>query len=137
MQRGFVSSSLKSPGGSERAVDDEHLRTALRELGIGEEFFGRLTHVFLFQGLHRSACLEILHRKLAELQAMADLRGLRLSFAEAVVEHLNLADAQGELRGVREIRLVLADTPTALETPYPAGTTTRRRSGETLFISLS
>ncbi len=149
-------------------VDEEALKEALRYHGIGEEFFGRLSHVLLFQGLKRTEVKEIVARKLTELQKLAELRGLQLDWEQEVVdhlacqwqprygvrhlstilrnrivEHLNLADAQGELQGVKEIRLQAATADAEwerrrshAEDSPPVGTTTRSKKNGVMLISL-
>jgi ATP-dependent Clp protease ATP-binding subunit ClpA len=155
------------PDAFQPAIDEEGLRAALRYRRIGEEFFGRLTHVFLFQSLERDELREIVVRKLEELQDIAELRGLRLHWEDTVidhlthqwqprygvrhlstilrnriVEHLNLADAQGELRDVGEIRLEVDEPESKAGGAGPhaparrnLGTTSRvRRDGRLLIL---
>ncbi len=143
------------------SVEDEALAKGLRMAGFGEEFLGRLTHRFLFQGLSQEAVREILVARLEDLRETTEVRGLNLEWGPAVIEHLALqwqprfgvrhlftilhnrisehvaiAEAQGELEGLAAIRLGLMDTSDIDASAELSGTAIRRREGDTLLIDL-
>lgn len=149
-------------------IESDDLKQALRYHGIGEEFFGRLSHLFLFQSLHLDDVRGIITRKLTGLQETAELRGLCLRWNDEVIErlarlwqprygvrhlstilrnrlieHLNLADAQGELRDVGEIQLEVADASaggsggTVSADRRSVDTTSRFKKDGTLYILLT
>jgi ATP-dependent Clp protease ATP-binding subunit ClpA len=142
-------------------TDAEAMREAIRKMGLGEEFLGRISHFFIFGSLAPAAVQEILTRQLARLQDTAEVRGHDLEWDEAVVSHLasqwqprfgvrhllamvrnriveqlSIADAQGELQGIRQIRLEVAERGERdLPGPMP-GSATKRREGDALIIGL-
>jgi ATP-dependent Clp protease ATP-binding subunit ClpA len=141
------------------SVDKEAVFSELRQRGLGEEFLGRHIRFFGFQGLGMDAAQVIIGKQLQSLRETAEERGYELDWAPEIVtylagqwqprfgvrhlttilrhrieEHLAIADAQGELRGIRRIRLEpLGDEPS----PEHAGLATRTRSDETLIITLA
>jgi len=143
-------------------TDVEGMKEAIRRMGLGEEFLGRISHFFIFQGLESKSVQTILEAQLEKLQDMAEVRGYQLDWNEGVlghlmaqwqprfgvrhllailrnriVEQLSVADAQGELKGVAKIRLALMDTSGGGgEAPEMTGMAVRQRDGDTLVISL-
>ncbi len=143
-------------------IDEDGLRVALQDLGIGPEFLGRVSHTFLFQSLERREIMEILRRRLNELDQAAELRGLDLRWSDDVLSHLaaqwqprygvrhlssilrnriveqlNLADAQGEFRGVNVIYLEVDQNTRSPQAVNLSGCSTRERRAEKLVIRLS
>jgi len=143
------------------SIDSEGLKAALKNVALEEEFLGRITHVFLFQGLDRGAIRQILEDQLRSLRESAELRRLELSWdpdlishlasqwqprygvrhlttilRNRIVEHLNLADAQGELVGLSEIRLEVAKGASGAACAGAVGPTSRQRRGNALVIAL-
>jgi ATP-dependent Clp protease ATP-binding subunit ClpA len=106
--------------------------------------------------------VELLEGQLEQLRGSASLRGLQFTWSadivrhltsqwqppygvrhlvtilqNRVVEHLNLADAQGELQGVREIRLE-AEVRGGAQPPLDlVGPSRRERRGDVLVITLA
>jgi ATP-dependent Clp protease ATP-binding subunit ClpA len=121
------------PGGErpERpTVDAEAVLAGLRATGLGEEFLGRIDHVFLFQSLEPEAIREVVGRQLERLRRTAEDRGLHMDWEPELVSHLlsqwqprfgvralsamlhnrvieqlSVAEAQGELEDVTGIHL--------------------------------
>jgi ATP-dependent Clp protease ATP-binding subunit ClpA len=153
-----------TPGAGKAAVGPvvnlEAVKAELRErIGLGEEFLGRITHFFAFQGLSGEVISRIVHSQLTDLAGPARRRKMELVWDAAVERHLagqwqprfgvrylaailrnriteqlSVAEAQGQLHGVRVIRLrLLADSADAT----PAGSATCSREGETLVICLA
>ena len=112
------------------AADLEAVKRELRAVGLGEEFFGRITHFVLFKGLDQQSIRTILESQLAGLRQTSETRGLALVWADNLVSHLaaewqprfgvrcaatmlrhrigeqlDLAETQGELKGISQIRL--------------------------------
>jgi ATP-dependent Clp protease ATP-binding subunit ClpA len=154
---GFPVAAPKADG---PRVDAEALREHLRAIGLGEEFLARIRHWFLFQGLDTASIRIVIHRQLDGLRQEVEGRGLRWEWDPALVEHLakqwqprfgvrhlttilrhriieqlSVADAQGELQGVKIIRLQLA--PAAVAGGTAAGVATRERREQTLLIHLA
>ncbi len=148
-------------GGSARSgpyVEVQAVHAGLQQrLGVGAEFLGRITHTFEFQGLTRSSIHHVLDQQLHQLEDLARTRGFELTWDEElvdylteqwqpqlgvrfltailrnrVIEQLSLAEAQGELQGIRRIRLRLAEKSGG--TP---GSAVRRREGDLLVIQIS
>ena len=142
-------------------VDEERMKEEIRRTGLGDEFLGRITHLFMFQGLTPPSVRKILVTQLEKLQDTAEVRGYRLEWDDAVVDHLvgqwqprfgvrhllailrnriveilSVADAQGELRGVRVIRLACLDSPPSAAAGALTGMAVRERDGATLKIKL-
>lgn len=142
-------------------TDEERMREEIRRMGLGEEFLGRISHTFLFRGLEAASVASILQTQMERLQDTAEVRGYRLSWEEGVlphlvaqwqprfgvrhllailrnriVEHLSVADAQGELKGVAEIRLEVKDGSAEAEDQDLTGMAVRERRDDTLVISL-
>jgi ATP-dependent Clp protease ATP-binding subunit ClpA len=137
------------------------MRDAIRRMGLGEEFLGRISHTFIFDSLKPEAVRRILEVRLARLQDLAEVRGYDLEWngdvishlsaqwqprfgvrhllamiRNRIVEQLSVADAQGELRNVKKIRLEVApETPHAPRRKAP-GTARRRKDGETLIVTV-
>jgi ATP-dependent Clp protease ATP-binding subunit ClpA len=147
-------------GSDPPVTDHARLEAELRRRGFTEEFLGRLSHIFLFRGLDQAAIRIVLERQLIRLRGTAELRGLSLFWSEDLVSHLVLqwqprfgarhaisilrnriteqlaiGDAQGELMGVRQIRLELVRGRPA-KSELPAGSVTRRRQDSSLIIEL-
>jgi ATP-dependent Clp protease ATP-binding subunit ClpA len=155
---GFESGDKPADAGTP-SVDKESVLAELRQRGLGEEFFGRHIRFFGFQGLGMDAAQVIICKQLEGLRESAEARGYALDWAPEITtylagqwqprfgvrhlttilrhrieEHLAIADAQGELRGVRRIRLVpVGEQPS----PERAGLATRTRSDDTLIITLA
>ena len=142
-------------------TDVAGMKEEIRKMGLGEEFLGRITHFFIFQGLGADSVQIILKAQLEKLQDTAEVLGYQLDWDEAVVHHLvaqwqprfgvrhllailrnriveqlSVADAQGELKGLAGIRLGLMDAPAPGENRDLTGMATREREGDTLVISL-
>jgi ATP-dependent Clp protease ATP-binding subunit ClpA len=143
-------------------VNLEAVKAELRAAGYGEEFLGRVKHFFIFRGLTASAIETVIGKQLASLRESALERGLELVWDEGVVPHLSsqwqprfgvrhlttilrnrlseqlsIAEAQGELKGVKEIRLRVFEAHDAADRQHLAGLASRERQGETLVISLA
>jgi ATP-dependent Clp protease ATP-binding subunit ClpA len=143
-------------------VDPKALKRDLHALGVGEEFLGRMTHILHFKGLDASSIRVILERQLAGLRKNSELHGLRLDWKPELIEHLasqwqprfgvrlltqilrnriieqlGIAEAQGELKGIEEIRLDLLPSAPAPGTAAGAGVAMRWTNGKTLVIGLS
>jgi len=141
-------------------VDADALRADLRRIGLGEEFLGRISHWFTFQGLDGTAIREVIGLQLERLRCAAVERGLTLEWDPAVAdylgerwqprfgvrhlttilrnrieEQLSVAEAQGDLKGTRTIRLALLEGAGA--GPGPVGVATRRVQGDTLTVYLA
>ncbi len=144
------------------SLDLELLKRELRVLGLGEEFFGRITHFIAFKGLDRSAIGTIIEKQLKSLREVSETKGLRLSWSGDVVSHLagewqprfgvrfattilrhrigeqlDLAEAQGELKGLKEIRLEVMKLQKRKNELALAGFAERRTEGGKLIISLA
>ena len=138
-------------------VEVEDVRQGLRDLGLGEEFLGRIDHAVLFQGLDAQAMRVIFGRQLESLRRKAEARGYEMSWSDDLVEHLtraweprfgvrfatailgtrvgeqlDLADARGELEGTRRIRLAVRSAASEAGN----ASATRQRDGDTLEIIL-
>lgn len=143
-----------APTVSVKAVKEDLLRR-----GYGEEFFGRQIDFIVFEALERRDVEVVLERQLASLKGTAELRGYDLTWESAVfkhllsewtprfgarwvfnilrnriVEQLALADAQGELLGVTQIRLVLRPETTPDGGGEIGGLAGRRREGDTMTV---
>ncbi|MGD2067609.1 MAG: AAA family ATPase [Gemmatimonadota bacterium] len=141
------------------SVREEDVLAELRQRGLGEEFFGRHIRFFEFQGLDAAAARVIMEKQLQGLREVADERGYELGWDPEILdylslqwqprfgvrhlttilrhridEHLAIADAQGELRGVTRILLEpMGEAPS----PEHAGIATRERRNQTLIIKLA
>lgn len=100
---GFAASP--QPASMIPAADRDALCRELRQVGYGEEFIGRLDHIFLFAGLAGEAVREILVHQLDALRALAAERNLALTWSERLVDHL-MALWQPRL-GVRHLSSIL------------------------------
>lgn len=143
-------------------VEAERVGQELRRLGLGEEFLARLSHVFLFRGLDQEAVKAVLRKQLGKFQTMAELRGLSLDCPPEVVaylaarwqprfgvrylltalrhrliEQLGVAEAQGDLRGVKVIRLQVMAIPEPAAPLGLSGLSAYERHGDTLVIYLA
>jgi ATP-dependent Clp protease ATP-binding subunit ClpA len=141
------------------SVDLEALKTELRSLGYGQEFLGRIHQYFAFRALDSAVVTRILERQLASLRESAQPKGFRLEWASGVVAHLAarwqpqfgvrhlttilrhriteqlaIADAQGELKGVAEIRLEILPAERAAGLPEFSGYSARERNGSVLTV---
>jgi ATP-dependent Clp protease ATP-binding subunit ClpA len=150
------------------ATDLDAIRHELGEIGLGDEFFARVTHTMMFRPLERATIRTVLERRLDSLRRTSSVKGLELSwepelldhlsaawqprygvrFAAAVLrnrigEQLDIAEAQGELKGVTRIRLeLLGGAAEAAQAAGPAdapaiGRAERRREGDSLVIAVS
>lgn len=141
-------------------ADSDQVRRALRECGLGEEFLGRIGQYILFQPLGQPEARAVVEQQLEQLRHASELRGLKLTWTPAVIEHLTvdwqprygvryltamlrnriveqlgLADAQGELRGVKRVSLAAA-APKVGERAESPGEASRRRANEALTVEL-
>jgi len=135
----------------------ESVFEGLRRRGCPEEFLGRFTHVFLFEPLDDKIGKDILRQGLEELTHLVERYGFQLEVDNTVVdhvlrlwnprfgarhaltilknrviEHLGVADAQGELDGTTRIRLCLwlGDVKDVL------GGAVRKKNGDVLEIAV-
>jgi ATP-dependent Clp protease ATP-binding subunit ClpA len=124
---GGAAEGLAVPTVDRKAIFDE-----LLSMGYGHEFLGRIQNTFLFRGLGADAIREIVGRLLERLTREAAERGYSLTSDPRVaddvvarwrprlgVRHLHglllfrvrqalaIAEAEGRLEGVKEVRLVL------------------------------
>jgi len=143
-------------------TDPDAMKEEIRRMGLGEEFLGRMSHLFIFGGLKPDAVQTILERQLGKLQDTAEVRGFDLRWGQEVIHHLaaqwqprfgvrhllailrnriveqlSIADAQGELAGVEEIRLEVLSPGGAGGGSMGPGSATRRRQADTFFIGLT
>jgi ATP-dependent Clp protease ATP-binding subunit ClpA len=143
------------------SADVESVRGELRGRGFGEEFLGRIGHFIVFGGLSRDAIREIIGVQLARLRDTADLRGYALGWEPEIVEYLSaaweprfgvrhlatilrhriveqlsVAEAQGELAGVKRIALDAPPNDAPLPPGAPPGAASRERREDTLVIHL-
>ena len=144
------------------AADLEAVERELRAEGLGEEFFGRITHVVLFKGLDQQTLRTILESQLVGLRQTSETRGLALVWADDLISHLDaewqprfgvrcattmlrhrigeqldLAETQGELKGISQIRLEVLPLQKKAAEPGFAGLAVRRLEGKTLVISVA
>jgi ATP-dependent Clp protease ATP-binding subunit ClpA len=137
------------------------IRDELRQMGLGEEFLARLRHVILFKGLERRHIEEVLARQIESLRAISDVRGFALQWDPDLVPHLaarwqprfgvrfatkvlrnriseqlDIADAQGELKGIETIRLKLRRPERGPAAVDLTGLVSRERTGPVLTIWL-
>jgi len=154
-----------TPRAEELAIpeaSEDRLTGELRSLGIGQEFLGRIDHILVFRGLDRDSIRPVVERQMDKLERMAAERSLGLAWDPRLVEHLasqwqprfgvrhlstilmhrvteqlNIAEAQGEMRGVKKVRLELMEsgrTPAALDL---AGLAAHERRGEEVVVRLA
>ena len=120
-----------------------------------------MTHILLFRGLDRDSIEEILRRQLEGLRKTSELKGLKLTWESdlilhlasqwqprfgvrslstilrhRIVEQLGIADAQGELKGVKGIRLEVTKADEKRSVTSLAGLAMRRLEGDTLIIGV-
>lgn len=132
----------------------------LRAIGLGEEFFGRIHHLCLFRALDTTSVERVVELQLAALREQAAERGLELEWNPDVAAHLasqwkpqfgvralqgilrkciqsqlGIAETQGELQGVRRIRLEREGRGTASYS-LAGDLVTRRRDRDVLVIAL-
>jgi len=143
------------PKANKQAITEE----LIRRVGLGREFIGRLSHVFIFNGLDSQAIGKVLLDKLAELVELAKGRGYGLTWDDGLVEHLvrrwqpqfgvrfltnmlhnriverlSVAEAQGKLKGVTTIRVTAGKLPEGAEAPELVGAASHEQEGDTLVI---
>jgi len=159
-QMGFRESeqdALETP-----SADLDALKRELLGVGLGEEFLGRISHFVLFRGLDRQSIRAIMQKQLESLRKMSETKGLELIWDDELLSHLtaewqprfgvrfatnilrhrlgeqlDLADAQGELKGARRIRLEVMPPQNGKANLAGAGLAARRLEGETLIICLA
>ena len=144
------------------SVDIEALKADLRQLGLGEEFLGRISHWFSFQGLTADAIVSVIQIQLERLRRVAKERGFVLTWEPAIVgylasrwqprfgvrhlttilrnrieEQLSVAEAQGDLKGVTTIRLAVLETAGGEAVRGLVGLATRERRGDTMIVHLA
>ena len=157
---GFGSGSASEAG--EPATDPDEMEAHFTRMGLGKPFLGRITHFFDFKGLDQESVQVILRSQLLSLEDMATERGFGLEWGEEVVSHLvaqwqpqfgvrhlvsilrnrvveqlSVADAQGELVGVKTIRLEVLKPEAAGALGELTGLARRSRTNDTLLISLA
>ncbi|MDR3719725.1 MAG: AAA family ATPase [Bryobacteraceae bacterium] len=157
---GFDKEQQPSAAGPE--VDLELQKSDLIEHGFGQEFLGRIRHTFAFKSLSSEAIRIVVLNQLKALRNAAELRGLELHWDDGVVEHmvsewqprfgvrhltsilrnriteqLGVAEAQGELKGVRKIRLALLVLDGAITRTLAPGIAVRRLEADVLVLSLA
>ena len=157
---GFTTSNEPDEAGPR--CDATSVMAALKDRGIGEEFLGRLNHVFVFQALGRETMRQVVEMQLRSLAQLADSRGLHFDWDEDVVpflttqwqprfgaralatvlrnritEQLSVAEAQGEMTGIEAIRIRVMSLrrPDGLE--GLGALACREREGAALVISLA
>ncbi len=143
-------------------VEMEALKAELRALGLGEEFLGRISHWFSFQGLKVDAVKKIIEIQLDRLRQRAEEMAYELAWDTDIVpylssqwqprfgvrhlstilrnrieEQLSVADAQGELKGVTKIYLKVLSTTDEDEAHRFAGVAERELQADTLVINLA
>lgn len=146
----------------EPRIDQDSLWADLRGMGLRQEFFARIQHVFLFQSLGAEAVRSLVEQQLGNLEKAASQKGFALSWEKGLVEHvvsrwqprfgvrhltvilrnriagqISSADAQGELKGAARIHLTLVAESTGADGQAPIGAATRRREGDALVIALA
>jgi ATP-dependent Clp protease ATP-binding subunit ClpA len=144
------------------SVDIGALKTDLRLVGLGEEFLGRISHWFSFQGLGATSIRQVIQLQLERLRRTAEERGFVLAWEPAIVDHLgarwqprfgvrhlttilrnrieeqlSVAEAQGDLQGVTTIRLTVLETTDAEAARGFVGFATRERRGDTMIVHLA
>jgi len=159
---GFSDVAPNRAGEAVPTVAVEAVKAELRARGYGEEFFGRHIDFIVFEAMKREDIKIVLERQLDSLKDTAELRGFDLEWdpevlahlleewtprfgarwvvsilRNRIVEQLALADAQGELKGVRRIRLVRAEGGQPDVDEKIAGLAARRRDGETMTVLVS
>jgi ATP-dependent Clp protease ATP-binding subunit ClpA len=147
--------------GAAREAAEADPTQELRALGVGEEFLGRMTHVVEFRQLDGDSIRTILERLLQSLRQASETRGLALTWSPSLVaylaerwqprfgvrfaagmlrhrigEQLDVAEAQGELRGIRSIHLDLIEDA-ASGNEAPAGLAKRERSEDRLILRIA
>ncbi|CAK0781076.1 ATPase AAA-2 domain protein [Gammaproteobacteria bacterium] len=159
-QIGFVVERDQDPNIPD--ADVKIVMNELRQLGYGEEFFGRVDEFFVFHGLQPDAVRRIVEMQLEALRASADVRGYQLAWSAEVVEYLStrwqprfgvrhlttilrnrileqlaVAEAQRELSGVKRIELRVLNLGNDAPRQHLAGLASCERDGETLWINLA
>jgi ATP-dependent Clp protease ATP-binding subunit ClpA len=141
-------------GSETPALTPDAVLAALRRMGFGNEFLGRIDHTFVFEPLGKTGMRDVFNLRLGDLaeQLRAQQRTLEVpddlaekiadawpasfgarhvahQFARQLTDQLNLADREGQLAGIRRVRVVLA----------PSGVTksVRRVEGDTLIVAMS
>ncbi len=150
-------------GGPVPRVSVEAVKADLLARGYGEEFFGRQIDFIVFEAMERDDVQAVLERQLGDLKNEAELRGYDLSWEPEVVGHLlanwsprfgarwvynilrnriveqlALADAQGELKGIAKIHIVIRPVVMPKEgEPEIAGLASRMVEGDTMTVLVS
>ena len=144
------------------ATDPAAMKDHFTRMGLGEAFLGRVTHFFDFQGLDGASAREILRIQLEEFAQTTAEKGYTLEWSEGVLNHLVagwktgfgarnvsgimrnrvleqvvVADIQGEMDGVKTIRLEVLKAGASGGAGEPEGLTRRTRDKDTLVISLA
>ena len=154
---GFAPRSSDNAAGSGvgRVTKDDVLED-LRRRGYREEFLGRNIEFIVFDALTKDSIEIILRRQLDALEGTAEIQGYDFSWDPAIVKHLvdqwqprfgvrhltailknrileqlAIADVQGELVDIEEIRLELAEDGEVGSLP------TRSIEGTTMAISIA
>ena len=121
---------VNSAGGETPKVSVKDVQEELWQLGYDEDFLGRNIDYILFGAVSREQIEVVLRRQLERIGKTAELRGYALEYETDVVEHLlaqwqprfgvrqlttilrhriveqiAIAEVQGELKGVKKIRL--------------------------------
>jgi ATP-dependent Clp protease ATP-binding subunit ClpA len=143
-------------------VDVEAVKAELRQRGYGEEFMGRVDRFFQFQSLDAAAMRVVIGRQLDGIRKSAEERGFTFACQPDVIEHLasaweprfgvrhlqsilrqrvieqlGLAEAAGELSGVKSIALDVLRLEGLSDPSAAAGATERQRVADTLHIRIA
>jgi ATP-dependent Clp protease ATP-binding subunit ClpA len=143
-------------------TDLDQMKACLANLGLAEEFLGRLTHTFLFTGLTAAVIQQVLQQQLEDMRKTSQAKGVELSWSEELVPHLlaawqislgvrfaitvlqnriteqlNVAEAQGDLQGVTRIRLEVMPSDKRQAGPDLVGLARCRKENNMLVISLA
>lgn len=141
------------PGGPAGQPGARDVQAALRRMGFGNEFLGRIDRTFVFQPLDQAAIQQIFALRFRELDDLlrrqgrileipdglaSDMasawrpefgaRNVNTTFESALRDQLNLAIQEGQMDGIRKVRAVLAGAG--------ARAATRRIDGDTLVIAI-
>ena len=158
---GFAGAEAE-PAPAAPTVDVEALKAELRQLGLGEEFLARIGEWFAFRGLGPESIGEVVRLQLERLRLKAEERGYTLTWEPAVVVHLaeqwqprfgvrhlstilrnrieeqlGVAEAQGELKGVKAIRLALLETTGVGAAQGLVGLASSERRDDTMIVHLA
>jgi ATP-dependent Clp protease ATP-binding subunit ClpA len=144
-------------------TDHAGMRAHFARMGLGEPFLGRISQFFDFRGLDEEDAQKILQRMLEGFVKTSQDKGYALEWEPEVPKHLVLsdwqpilgarevsgilrnrvmtqvvlADTQGELEGVKTIRLEVLEGEGSERAGRLEGMAKRTRTNDTLVISLA